>query len=234
MVFMTPPSARPYRGVEATERLAARRTQLLAAGLDLLGAPDEPELTVRSVCQRAGLSARYFYESFSDKDELVASVYEWVIAKLAAGIQAAAATGSPLEQARAGMGVVVRTVADDARIGRLVFSTKLANSVVMRKRAESSALFALISGRHVIDTLQAPENEHVKAAAHFAVGGVGQTLTAWLDGEVKMTPDELADHLASLLVALTEPSLYRRARASAVPATAASRDAANGAATSGA
>lgn len=234
MVFMTPPSARPYRGVEATERLAARRTQLLAAGLDLLGAPDEPELTVRSVCQRAGLSARYFYESFSDKDELVASVYDWVIAKLAAGIQAAAATGSALEQARAGMGVVVRTVADDARIGRLVFSTKLANAVVMRKRAESSALFALISGRHVIDVLKAPENEHVKAAAHFAVGGVGQTLTAWLDGEVKMEPDELADHLASMLVELTEPSLYRRAKASAVPATAASRDAATGAATSGA
>lgn len=234
MVFMTPPSARPYRGVEATERLATRRTQLLAAGLDLIGAPDEPELTVRSVCQRAGLSARYFYESFSDKDELVASVYDWVIAKLAAGIQAAAATGSALEQARAGMGVVVRTVADDARIGRLVFSTKLANAVVMRKRAESSALFALISGRHVIDMLQAPENEHVKAAAHFAVGGVGQTLTAWLDGEVKMTPDELADHLASMLVELTEPSLYRQTRASAVPATPASRDAATGAATSGA
>jgi AcrR family transcriptional regulator len=229
---MTPPSARPYRGVEATDRLAARRAQLLTAGLDLLGAPDEPELTVRSVCQRAGLSARYFYESFSDKDELVASVYDWVIAKLAANIQAAAATGPTHEQARAGMGVVVRTVADDARVGRLVFSTKLANAVVMRKRAESSALFALISGRHVIDVLRAPQNEYVTAAAHFAVGGVGQTLSAWLEGDVKMSPDDLADHLASLLVELTEPSLYRPARASAALATPASADAATGATTS--
>ena len=31
-------STRPYRGVEAAERLAARRGRLLAAGLDLLGA----------------------------------------------------------------------------------------------------------------------------------------------------------------------------------------------------
>ncbi|MCQ4365115.1 TetR/AcrR family transcriptional regulator [Mycobacterium gordonae] len=232
MVDMTPRSARPYRGVEATERLAARRNQLLAAGLDLLGAPDEPELTVRSVCERAGLSARYFYESFSDKDELVAHVYDWVIAKLAASIQAAAATGPTHEQARAGMGVVVRTVAEDARIGRLVFSTRLANAVVMRKRAESTALFALVTGRHVVDMLHAPENEQVKAATHFAVGGVGQTLSAWLEGDVKMEPEELADHLAALLLELTEPSLYRSAKASAVPATPASRDAATGAATS--
>lgn len=210
---MTPPSARPYRGVDATDRLAARRNQLLAAGLDLLGSPDDPELTVRSVCQRAGLSARYFYESFNDKDELVAQVYDWVIAKLAANIQAAAATGPPHEQARAGMGVVVRTVAEDPRIGRLVFSTKLSNAVVIRKRAESSALFALVTGQHVIGMLGAPANEHVKAATHFSVGGVGQTLSAWLDGDVKMEPDELADHLASLLVELTEPSLYRPATA---------------------
>lgn len=229
---MTPPSARPYRGVEATERLAARRNQLLNAGLDLLGAADEPELTVRGVCERAGLSARYFYESFSDKDELVAQVYDWVIAKLAANIQAAAATGPTHEQARAGMGVVVRTVADDARIGRLVFGTKLANSVVMRKRAESTALFALVTGQHVVDMLKAPENEYVKAATHFAVGGVGQTLSAWLEGDVKLEPDELADHLASLLLELTEPSLYRPVKASAVPATPASRDATRGAARS--
>nr|WP_205876025.1 TetR/AcrR family transcriptional regulator [Mycobacterium gordonae] len=229
---MTPPSARPYRGVEAAERLAARRNQLLAAGLDLLGAPDEPELTVRSVCERAGLSARYFYESFSDKDELVGQVYDWVIAKLATNIQAAAATGPTHEQARAGMGVVVRTVAEDARIGRLVFSTKLANAVVMRKRAQSTALFALVTGRHVIDVLNAPENERVKAATHFAVGGVGQTLSAWLEGDVTMEPDELADHLASLLLELTEPNLYRPAKASAVPAMPASRDPATGAATS--
>ncbi|WP_310786545.1 TetR/AcrR family transcriptional regulator [Mycobacterium sp. Z3061] len=234
MGAMTSQSARPYRGIEAAERSAARRSQLMQAGLDLLGSPDDPELTVRSVCQRAGLSARYFYESFGDKDELVEHVYDWVIAKLATNMQAAAASGPTYDQARAGMGVVVDTVAEDPRIGRLVFSTKLANAVVMRKRAESSALFAFISGQHVMNMLGAPANEHVTAAAHFAVGGVGQALSAWLEGDVKMTPDELADHLASLLVELTEPSLYRPAKASAEPATPAYRDAATDAATSGA
>ncbi len=232
MGSMTSQTARPYRGVEAAERLAARRNQLLAAGLDLLGADDLPELTVRSVCRRSGLSARYFYESFSDKDEFVGRVYDWVIAELAATTQAAVAAVPPDEQPRASMANVVRTIAGDARIGRLLFSTQLANAVVMRKRAESSALFALLSGQHAIDTMRAPANEYVKAAAHFAVGGVGQTLSAWLTGDIRMTSDDLADHLASLLVELTEPSLYRPAKASTAPATRASRDAATDAATS--
>jgi AcrR family transcriptional regulator len=213
MVLMAeaPSNARPYRGVEAAERAAARRKQLLAAGLDLLGADgqDIAEVTVRGVCRRAGLSARYFYESFTDKNEFVGHVFDWVIADLVATTRAAMVAGPPDEQANTGMANVVRTVAGNARVGRLLFSTQLANAAVMRKRAESGALLAVLSGHYAIDTLRAPANEHVKAAAHFAVGGVGQTLSAWLAGDVHMEPDELADHLASLLVELTEPSLYR-------------------------
>ncbi|OBK21011.1 TetR family transcriptional regulator [Mycobacterium asiaticum] len=228
-------SARPYRGVDAVERLAARRNQLLSAGLDLLGAEDQDaaELTVRNVCQSAGLSARYFYESFTDKDDFVGQIYDWVIAGLAGKITAAAAGVPPDQQPRAGMAELVRTIAGDVRIGRLLFSTKVANAVVMRKRTESIAFFALLSGQHVIGSMRAPENDRVKAGAHFAVGGVGQTLSAWLAGDVQMEPDDLADHLASLLLELTEPSLYRPpVRASAALATDAYLDEATGASTS--
>lgn len=77
MIRMTR-SDRPYRGVEAAERLATRRRQLLSAGLDLLGSDqhDIAELTIRTICRRAGLSVRYFYESFTDKDEFVGRVFD--------------------------------------------------------------------------------------------------------------------------------------------------------------
>ncbi|OSC38647.1 TetR/AcrR family transcriptional regulator [Mycobacterium decipiens] len=204
-------NARPYRGVQAAERLATRRRQLLAAGLDLLGSDqqDIAELTVRAVCGRAGLSARYFYESFTDKDEFVGGVFDWVVADLAATTQAAVAAEPPNEQSRAGMANIVRTITEDVRIGRLLFSTQLANAVIMRKRAESSALFAMLSGQYAVDTLRAPANDHVKAAAHFAVGGVGQTISAWLAGDVRLDPGQLVDHLAALLEGLTDPDLYR-------------------------
>jgi AcrR family transcriptional regulator len=205
-------SARPYRGVEAAERSATRRNRLLAAGLDLLGAEHQnmSAVTVRGVCRRAGLAARYFYESFADKDEFVACVFDRVVAELATTTQAAVAAVPGHEQTRAGIANIVRTIADDARLGRLLFSTQLSDPVIVRKRAESSALFAMLSGQHVGNALHVPANERIKAAAHFVVGGVGQTISAWLAGAVRLEPDQLVDHLASLLDELAEPNLYRR------------------------
>jgi AcrR family transcriptional regulator len=218
-------SARPYRGIEAAERLADRRRRLLAAGLDLLGAEpqDLSDLTVRGICGRAGLAARYFYESFTDKDEFVSGVFDWVVAGLAATTQAAVAAAPVREQSRAGMANIVRTIAGDARIGRLLFSTQLANAVVVRKRAESSALFAMLSGQYAGDALRMPANDRIKAGAHFAVGGVVQTISAWLAGAVRLEPDQLVDQLAALLDELTDPNLYGL-MGTAVAATTASRD----------
>lgn len=211
-----PRSARPYRGVEPADRLAARRSRLLAAGFDLLGSDrhDVSALTVRGVCRQAGLAARYFYESFSDKNEFVSAVFDSVIADLAATTQAAVAAAPAREQTRAGMANIVRTIAGDARVGRLLFSAQPANAVLVRKRAESNALFAMLSGQHVRTTLQVPENDRIKAAAHFVVGGVAQTIGAWLAGEVQFDPEELVDHLAALLDELADPALYRAKSAS--------------------
>src|SRR6201995_4988654 len=88
-------SARPYGGVDAADRLATRRARLLEAGLDLLGGDGAAELTVRGVCRRAGVAARYFYESFTDKDELIGAVFDSVIAELAFTTQAAADAAQP-------------------------------------------------------------------------------------------------------------------------------------------
>ncbi len=216
------PSERRYRGIEAKQRLAARRRRLLDAGLDLLGADqrDVAALTVRGICTRAGLGARYFYESFTDKDDFVSRVFDWVVADLAATIQAAVAAVPAHEQSRAGMAIIVRTIADDPRVGRLVFSTQMANAVVMRKRAESSALFAMLSGQHVGEALRISANDSIKAGAHFAVGGVAQTISAWLAGDVRLEPDELVDQLATLLDELAKPSLYRLTETAADPKAA--------------
>ncbi|MFO7163744.1 TetR/AcrR family transcriptional regulator [Mycolicibacterium hassiacum] len=198
--------ARPYRGVDAADRLAGRRRRLLEAGLELLGTPDgDPaELTVRAICAQAGLGLRYFYESFSDKDDFLAAVYDAVVADIAATTQAAVAAAPPDQQARAGMANIVRTISADNRVGRLLFSVELSNAVIVRKRAESSALFAGLLFAHA-EALGAPDTEWVRAASHFAVGGVGQTISAWLSGDLKLSAEQLIDHLAATLEVLTDP-----------------------------
>jgi AcrR family transcriptional regulator len=201
---------RPYRGIDAADRVAERRRRLLSAGLDILGAEsDVSELTVRAICRQAGVTARYFYESFTDKDGFVGVVFDWVIADIAATTQAAVAAAPPAEQTRAGIANIVRTIVGDARVGRLLFSSQLSNAVVARKRVESSALLAMLSGQHAGSVLHLPENEKIKATSHFVVGGVAQTLSAWLAGDVALEPDQLVDQLASVIDELGEPTLYR-------------------------
>jgi AcrR family transcriptional regulator len=202
---------RPYRGVEAPERLATRRRRFLEAGLDLLGSADQDlnELTVRAICRQAGVTVRYFYESFNDKDDFVAAVFDWVVTGIATTTQAAAAATPPRDRTRAVMADVVRTVHGDPRVGRLLFSSQLSNAVVARKRAESGALFAMLSGQHVSAALKQTENERIRATAQFVVGGVAQTISAWLAGDVDLTPESLVDQLTAIINELDDPRLYR-------------------------
>ena len=81
----------------------------------------------------------------------------------------------------------------------------------------------MLSGQHAGDTLRIPANDRMKAGAHFAVGGAGQAISAWLAGDVRLEPDELVDQLASLLDEITDPKLYGLTETTAA-ATAASRN----------
>jgi AcrR family transcriptional regulator len=187
---------RPYGGVDARNRIAERRRRLLDAGLELLGGSDHPpELTVRAICAHAGISARYFYESFTDKDELVEAVFDWVTADIAATTQAAIAAAPTDELNRAGIANLVRTIAGDSRIGRLLFNAQLSNPVVARKRAGLGGFFAMLGGQHVTTAYRVPEDEWVKAVSHFVVGGVTQTLSAWVSGDLRLDQAQLVDQL---------------------------------------
>jgi AcrR family transcriptional regulator len=201
---------RPYGGVQARDRIAERRRRLLDAGLELLGGVDDPaELTVRAICTQAGISARYFYESFSDKDEFVAAVFDWVTADIAATTQAAVAAAPREEQNKAGIANLVRVVAGDARIGRLLFNAQLSNTVLVRKRAGLGGVFALLSSQHVTSTYRLPQNESTNAFSHFVVGGVAQTISAWVAGDIHLDQEALVDQITRIIDELAARKLYR-------------------------
>ena len=202
--------ARPYAGVDAADRLASRRARLLHAGLELLGSNIDPaELTVRGVCQEAGVATRYFYESFPDKDEFIGGVFDWVIAQLAATTQDAVDRAPPGERNRAGLANIVRTIEGDPRIGRLMFGAQMSNAAVIRKRQESDAFFAMLSGRHVESMLQRPANARIKALSNFVVGGVTQTISTWLARGIDLSSAELIDQLSAIVDAFGEARLFR-------------------------
>lgn len=69
-------TGRRYRGVAIEARRAERRQRLMEAGLQVFGEQGYHAATVRLICTRAGLTERYFYESFANSEDLLCAVYE--------------------------------------------------------------------------------------------------------------------------------------------------------------
>jgi AcrR family transcriptional regulator len=195
---------RTYGGVSGADRRADRRAQLVEAGLDLLGGAEGDRLTVRRVCERAGLTARYFYESFTDRDALVAAVHEHVVRTVADAATAAVRAAGPGGDAkvRAGLERLVRAVAGDPRHGRVLFSVTLTDPVLARCRLESAAFFARLLSGQAREVYGVADGPGLDLVAQFVVGGLAQTLTAWLGGTLTLEEDALVAECARIFTAI--------------------------------
>lgn len=83
------PALRRYGGRGGEERRAERQGRLLDAALAVFGEVGYHAATVRAICARAGLTERYFYESFGNREDLLCAVYERHMTLQQARIQAA-------------------------------------------------------------------------------------------------------------------------------------------------
>lgn len=73
---------RAYRGLAQEDRVAARRTRFVEAGIELFGTQGFRGATVRGICAVAGLTDRYFYESFASLEALLIDVHRHLMAGL--------------------------------------------------------------------------------------------------------------------------------------------------------
>ena len=82
MEDMPPTDTRRYRGAAAHDRRSERRCKLLRAAIQVYGERGYQRATVKAVCEAAGLTERYFYESFANSEALLAASYELVTQSL--------------------------------------------------------------------------------------------------------------------------------------------------------
>jgi AcrR family transcriptional regulator len=94
---------RRYRGSSAEERRAQRREQFIRAAIQVYGEQGYRKATVKAVCEAAGLTERYFYESFSKSEELLVASFRAVMHFLLGELEKAGTgtQGGPVERARA-------------------------------------------------------------------------------------------------------------------------------------
>ncbi|MFC0252135.1 TetR/AcrR family transcriptional regulator [Massilia consociata] len=83
-------TTRSYRGLSQEERRAERRSRLIAAAIAVYGERGYHQATVKAVCEAAGLTERYFYESFANSEALLIACFNAVTFSVLGEIRQAA------------------------------------------------------------------------------------------------------------------------------------------------
>lgn len=81
------PVGRPYGGRTQADRMSERRRRFIDAGIQVFGQHGYRAATVRGLCAQAGLTDRYFYESFESVQALLEAVYLHQVGRLRLGLR---------------------------------------------------------------------------------------------------------------------------------------------------
>lgn len=199
---------RPYAGQLAHERKAARRAALIEAGFDLLGTEGAHAMTVRAVFQKAGLSQRYFYESFANIDELQVAVFDHVMEQFLARAFTDLPTDGDVRKTIAAFVAAFARTLDDARSMRVALVEAWGSEALMRRRVETlhsgaAVLAAAVKG----GADDAPTDGSVELAAFTIVGGLLESMLAWVDGALDTPKETLFAQFIDISVATMNATL---------------------------
>jgi AcrR family transcriptional regulator len=179
--------------VPLSDRQALRRDELIAAGVDLLGGPDGPALTVRAVCKASGLTERYFYESFSDRDEFVRAVYDDVCARAVSALTSATTARDAVER-------FVALMVDDPARGRVLLVAPTVEPVLTRSGANWMPSFIELLQRKVTRITEITEPAMQAMVATALLGSLTALFIAYLNGRLAATREQFIDYCVDMVL----------------------------------
>jgi AcrR family transcriptional regulator len=224
--------SRTYRGVTPAERQAERRERLMEASVELFGTLGYARTSVRAVSAAASLNSRYFYESFSSREDLLCAVYQRIMDDIFARASDAVAREDTLEaQARAGLRAAWTAVTEDRRKARIVALEVVGVSERLeRMRRETRQALAQLTADNALSLAGPGVRLRLDPVltARFLMGGVVEVLLEWIHGDLDAPPDDVIDHFTALFTAaahaavaddLGQPASARPADGGTAPAT---------------
>ncbi len=201
--------SRPWRGREPADRIASRRKQLTQACFELMAGIGAADTLMRGVCRQAGLTERYFYESFANLDDLMTTVLENTVQQCRDHLLAALANAP--EDRDLLFGHVVRAFTDflteDPRRGRILFVESLGTPALTRRGNE---LVAMITGPIAAvlaaDDTDNPTPDELDATlnAMAIFGALAYCYRPYLIGEIEIDRERFDNHAAAVIRKLSE------------------------------
>ena len=185
----------PFKGVSADERRIDRRKRLVGAAFGIAGTEGAGALGVGRVCLAAGLTKRYFYESFASIAELESAVVDHAITAMSERVDPFRPAG-PGGPPQAWLEAFVGALVDDPCLARVLLAETHGG--------------ALSPFRHqIIDVAiagMAPPGSDAQAdlrarlVAYAQIGTLSELCLAWHQGQLAMQRATLVEVLADLFV----------------------------------
>lgn len=179
-----------WSGVPLQDRQTLRRDELLAAGVDVLGGESGSALTVRAVCRAAGLTERYFYASFTDRDEFVRAVYDQVCSTAMTALTSSTTPRDAVER-------FVALMVDDPARGRVLLIAPEREPVLTTSGAEWMPSFIELL-QHKLTQITDPAVQAMVATG--LVGALTALFTAYLNGRLTSTREQFIDYCVDMLL----------------------------------
>jgi AcrR family transcriptional regulator len=170
----------------------------MAAGKEIWIREGWAAVSMRAVCTDAGLIDRYFYESFTNADDLRCSIWDELRDDIIGVMHedfVSSAGGPGVQRLRSSIEAVVRHVAahpDDAQI----FYGDHAGSAALEARHREGRRATMQLVIELAEPLLPADVDHeaLGVRIRMAIGGFLELMEAWQAGEVSGTIDDVVEH----------------------------------------
>lgn len=197
-----------YRGQSAQERSGERRKRLVEVGIALYGANGFRATSVKTVCQAAGLTERYFYESFSNGEALLCETCSVIMDDMRQrAVEAMGQVGDSVsERVRVAAHMYFSALLNHPAAGRIIlFEMEGVSAAVDAHYAQelekSTRLFVeWFFPREKQNNNPSTLNAYVLAQAE--VGALYQVAKEWVRSGFVLPVDVMARHLKAVIMGI--------------------------------
>jgi AcrR family transcriptional regulator len=194
-----PASTRIYGGVTAERRRERRRQRLVDAGLELFGTRGVAAVGIVDICAEAGLTKRYFYESFASIDELASAVFERVTDRLVEQVVPAIVAGAG-QDPRPALTAYFNGALADPRIVRLLAVE--GRTGTLAHHGDGFATRAVELWFSFTPRVEGQDDAVLRLRAYAFAGAITQVGLALHDSALNLTVERVIDELVDIFNAL--------------------------------
>lgn len=197
------PVRRRIRGLDADERSAQRRRQLLAAATELFARQSYSGTSIEQICQQAYVGTKGFYDHFDSKEACYTALLEQITAQIQQRVGEVAAETADQgwsDRARAILSAFVHAIVDDPRLAKVTFGEAGGISPAVEAQRRSNRRWSAAFLNQQWPRVDSLDERQSLALALAVIGGMFELVADWLhhhdDGQAPDTVDTLIEDLA--------------------------------------